>query len=583
MKPYLALLCLSLLCACSEVDTRTQLTFTIDASAAVRAQLETLSIVVRSDARGDQVQLFGKNELNWPVEIVVLPAEGNDSSYEVTLIATALDAQRVKLAMQTVNAKFTPEKLRSVPVPLGDPATNGPDLDGGSASDSGQKPDPTPGEKDAGDKPVPVKDGGVEMPPDPGPGPQDAGNGVVNCATPGTAIKCDDGNPCNGSERCEPANSGANNSGCVFGLDVVTCGTDATCDRSTGKCSTCLAKPDGDNDGVSSVACMGLDCNDGDDKIAPGKAELCDGKDNDCDGTVDGAKANPGCASAAPTGGTASCVSGRCTPACTNPNFQIENGKCVAPPVTCPIVNPCAPGLCVGGMGTYSCTCPSGFRAGLGMTHCAPMGTATRTIGFETICDGTPTPGAFTAEHKPLSAMQYAACGVSSITSGVMMSAPDLIQPVTTIIEGITSTVALASPASVAGSAVELTLAFLPGVNELSFDALDLDNPAGLRVVVRAGGNDQPAAMPAPVLGSKKVAFAQTSSAPIERVTLTYTSLPAALSDPIYLDELSFRVAGCGDKVVDMMAGEACDDGNAVQCDGCDNACAVSPANCTAP
>jgi cysteine-rich repeat protein len=94
---------------------------------------------------------------------------------------------------------------------------------------------------------------------------------------------------------------------------------------------------------------------------------------------------------------------------------------------------------------------------------------------------------------------------------------------------------------------------------------------------------DLPAAMPAPGVGSKKVGFMQTSSTPIDRVTLTYTPLPAALTDSFYVDQLSFRVAGCGDKVVDMVAGEACDDGNAVQCDGCDNACAVSPASCTAP
>jgi cysteine-rich repeat protein len=582
MKQYLALLCLSLLGACSEVVTRTQLTFTIEASPTVLAQLETLSVVVRSDARGDQVQEFAKSELSWPVQIVVLPAEGNDSSYEVTLIATALDAQRAKLATQSVNAKFTREKLRNVPVSLGSDAVDaGPEQDAGPRPDAGQ-PEPPPGGKDAGnEKPVPTKDAGGE--PAPEPGPQDAGSGAINCATPGNGIKCDDGNPCNGSERCEPANGAANNSGCVPGMDVVTCGSDATCDRSTGKCSTCLVKPDGDNDGVSSVACMGLDCNDSDDTVAPGKSELCDGKDNDCDGTVDGAKANPSCASMAPTGGTASCLSGRCTPACTNPNFQIEQGACVAPPVTCPIVNPCAPGVCTGGMGTYSCTCPSGFRAGVGMTHCAPMGTPTRKIGFEGICDDTPTPGAFVAEYKPLSSTLYAACGVSSITSGLMMSAPRLIQPVTTKVDGITKDVALASPPSVAGAAVELAIAFLPGVNDLSFDVLDLDNPAGLSVVVRAGGSDLPASMPAPAVGSKKVAFSQKSVAPIERVTLTYTPLATVVDDAFYVDELSFRVAGCGDKVVDMTAGEACDDGNLVQCDGCDNACATSPASCTAP
>lgn len=586
MKQALALLCLALplFCACSEVETRTQLTFTIAVSEALQPQVEQLSVLVRSDAKGDQTEDFSKSELNWPVEIVVLPSAGQDSNYEVTLTATAYGAGRAKLGTQTVVGKFTPGKLRIVPVPLGPGApTIDAGKDDGTKTDAG-KPDITPDEKDAGGNTTPPKDAGQTKPDD---APPDAGNGngngVVNCATPGNGIKCDDGNPCNGSERCEPASSGANNSGCVPGMDMVNCGTGATCDSTTGKCSTCLVKPDGDNDGVNSVVCMGLDCNDSDDTVAPKKDELCDGKDNDCDGTVDGAKANPSCASSAPKGGTATCVSGRCTPACTNPNFQIENGVCVAPPVTCPTVNPCAPGMCVGGNGTYSCTCPSGFRAGVGMTHCAAVGTAARKLGFEGICDGTPTPGTYVAERKQLSPTQYAACGVSSIAGTTVLSALELIQPVTTVIEGITGATALASPASLAGAAVEIAIAFLPGVNELSFDVLDLDNPAGLRVVVRAGGSDLAATMPAPAVGSKKVAFAQMSTAPIERVTLTYTPLPAALNDSFYIDELNFRVAGCGDKVVDMAAGEACDDANGVQCDGCDNACAITTASCSAP
>jgi cysteine-rich repeat protein len=72
-----------------------------------------------------------------------------------------------------------------------------------------------------------------------------------------------------------------------------------------------------------------------------------------------------------------------------------------------------------------------------------------------------------------------------------------------------------------------------------------------------------------------------SSRVPIDRVTLSYTRLSA--SDEWYVDELAFDVWGCGDGELETGAGETCDDGNAVQCDGCDNACAVSPANCTAP
>ena len=89
---------------------------------------------------------------------------------------------------------------------------------------------------------------------------------------------------------------------------------------------------------------------------------------------------------------------------------------------------------------------------------------------------------------------------------------------------------------------------------------LDLDNPAGLSVVVRAGGNDLPAQLPMPAAGSKQVAFSQLSALPIERVTLTYTPLPRTRPIRSTSTQLSFRVAGCGDRVVET--GETCDDGN---------------------
>jgi cysteine-rich repeat protein len=216
------------------------------------------------------------------------------------------------------------------------------------------------------------------------------------------------------------------------------------------------------------------------------------------------------------------------------------------------------------------------------MTRCAAIG-ENKEIGFETTCDNMPTPGVFVSESKTLPSTLFAGCGVSSITSGAMMAAPSLAQPVMVPIVGITKDVALASPASVAGEPVSLTLAFLPAVNEVRFDVLDLDNPMGLKIVVRAGGVDLPVVAPTVALGTRQVAFSQMSATPIERVTLTYTPLPTAMADVFYLDALRFKVTGCGDKTVDTAAGEKCDDGNSIQCDGCDNACAASPTPCTEP
>lgn len=571
MKRYFSSLILALAClagACSSSETRTQLTFVIDASPAIRDALRQLTVVVRSDARGDDSATFAASELNWPVEIVVVPAGGQESTHEVTLFAKALGAGGTMLLEQNAKARFQPGKLRIVNLTLG---TIPPDA--GMRADSGT----SPGNQDAGDVPAPVPDSGMVDPGEP-----DTGAPVVNCETQPNTIKCDDGSKCNGTELCMPSSPSANASGCVPGTMPTPCNEDQTCVRETGECSTCLANADGDNDGADAEACPnGDDCDDSDDTVAPGSPELCDLKDNDCDGTPDGARADTYCGTlpSAPEDTSAKCM-GRsgCVYTCSDPAYELRNNVCVKRPVICPVANPCLPGTCGPGADAYVCMCPEGYRTGLGSSRCAPIGAAGK-IGFESGCAMAPTPGEFVMEHKALPPTLYAACGVASIATGATLSPARLYQPSMPLIAGLTGTVAVASPVGGTG-AVVLTISFLPAVSALSFDILDIDSLTGIQAVVRAGGADLAPMVLQPVGTTKRVAFTATAATPtatIESVTLTYT--PASATDAFYIDELAYRVAGCGDAV--MSAGEACDDGNSVQCDGCDNACAVSPTSCS--
>ncbi len=77
---------------------------------------------------------------------------------------------------------------------------------------------------------------------------------------------------------------------CVdLSTDVNNCGS---CGQDCGPGFSCVAGqcsefPDGDNDGWTIAE---GDCNDDDASVHPGANEVCDGKDNDCDGDID-----PGC------------------------------------------------------------------------------------------------------------------------------------------------------------------------------------------------------------------------------------------------------------------------------------------------
>jgi len=91
---------------------------------------------------------------------------------------------------------------------------------------------------------------------------------------------CDDGEFCNGVERCMPGAGDADACGCRPAVNP--CAANQTCNEVFARCEMCLTDDDGD--GHVSMACGGDDCDDADMNRFPGNSEVCDapGHDEDC-------------------------------------------------------------------------------------------------------------------------------------------------------------------------------------------------------------------------------------------------------------------------------------------------------------
>lgn len=105
----------------------------------------------------------------------------------------------------------------------------------------------------------------------------DAGADTASGCT--ESSECDDGAFCNGVESCVAGECAAGTSPCEMG-----------CDETADRCVSCSVNPDMDGDGVDSPECGGNDCDDSDPNVFPGNTEVCDGDDEDCDPSTFGAR-----------------------------------------------------------------------------------------------------------------------------------------------------------------------------------------------------------------------------------------------------------------------------------------------------
>ncbi len=95
--------------------------------------------------------------------------------------------------------------------------------------------------------------------------------------------ECEDGDFCSVA-RCLPGDPSADARGCV--ATGSPCRAGEMCDEAADTCvpEICGPDPDRDGDGHDSIACGGNDCDDDDDQRYGGNTEVCDGaRDEDCD------------------------------------------------------------------------------------------------------------------------------------------------------------------------------------------------------------------------------------------------------------------------------------------------------------
>lgn len=177
---------------------------------------------------------------------------------------------------------------------------------------------------------------------------EDLCNARGHCLHNVVPARCAPGEVCNLlNGGCQPGRACAHSNDC---LDQDACTSGETCDPAT---KVCMWVPlDGDRDGQPPRVCGGGDCNDDQAWTFLGAVEICDGVDNNCDGTVDAPLPADACAlDRVCLGGSCQCKPGltECGGVCVDLNSSdFDCGRCG---------NACVPGAsCSAGQ----CECADG-------------------------------------------------------------------------------------------------------------------------------------------------------------------------------------------------------------------------------
>lgn len=206
------------------------------------------------------------------------------------------------------------------------------------------------------------------------------------------ATACPMGQICNLAFGCVELIICANDQACLDKLDTDPCKANIHCDQATSVCSYTIL--DKDLDGEAPVVCGGKDCDDSTATTNSGATDVCDGKDNNCNGSTDENAMCPGlsfceggfCLCPPDNACGSECIdkmtSDKHCGMCNNTCFGVAsciNGQCVCPAgsTTCPN------GICVDtktdAMNCGSCgsSCAAGYSCVNSLCTClgTPCGT----------------------------------------------------------------------------------------------------------------------------------------------------------------------------------------------------------------